>query len=147
MVNLNIGGYAGNMTLEKTWQILKNEKDAILIDVRSAAEWAYVGVTDLSSIGKEALTIEWKSYSKNDGMVENQNFVDQVKELCPNYNAKIFSLCRSGVRSIATSKILTEAGFTHAYNVLEGFEGDKDITEHRGQLGGWKVRGLPWKQN
>ena len=84
MVNLNIGGYAGNMTPEKTWQILKNEKDAILIDVRSAAEWAYVGVTDLSSIGKEAVTIEWKSYSKNDGMVENQNFVDQVKELCPN---------------------------------------------------------------
>ncbi len=147
MADESVEGYAGDLTPEETWEILKSEESAVLIDVRSAAEWAYVGVTDLSSIGKETQAIEWKSFSASDGMVQNLNFADQVKTICPDPNAKVLSLCRSGVRSIATSKVLTEAGFTQAYNVLEGFEGDKDATDHRGQVGGWKVRGLPWKQS
>jgi rhodanese-related sulfurtransferase len=144
MVNTKVKGYAGDLTPAETWKILQNNERSILIDVRSTAEWAYVGVTDLSSIGKEAYTIEWKSFPD---MLINSNFINQVKEICTNREIKILSLCRSGQRSISTSQALTDAGFKQCYNVLEGFEGDKDSAEHRSQSGGWKFHGLPWKQN
>jgi rhodanese-related sulfurtransferase len=69
-------------------------------------------------------------------MIENTDFIDQVKSICPNPDTKILSLCRSGQRSISTSIVLTN----------EGFEGDMNDDKHRGQTGGWKVRGLAWKQ-
>ena len=144
MVDTKVEGYAGNITPTETWKILKNDEYSILIDVRSAAEWAYVGVTDLASIDKEAMTIEWKIFPD---MTINPDFINQVKQVCASPEIKIFSLCRSGQRSIATSRVLTEAGFKNCYNVLEGFEGDKNIKEQRGYSGGWKFYGLPWKQN
>ena len=143
MVNTKVEDYAGDITSIEAWKILKNDKSSLLIDVRSKAEWAYVGVTDLESINKEAATIEWKNFPD---MIINPNFVNQVKEICTSPEAIIFSLCRSGQRSISTSRALTEAGFKNCYNVLEGFEGDKDNKEHRGHIGGWKFYGLPWKQ-
>ena len=143
MVNTKVEGYAGDITSIEAWKILKNDKSSLLIDVRSEAEWAYVGVADLVSINKEAATIEWKSFPN---MTINPNFVNQVQKICISPEVIIFSLCRSGQRSIATSRALTEAGFKNCYNVLEGFEGDKDNKEQRGQSGGWKFYGLPWKQ-
>ena len=143
MVNIEVEGYAGDISSIEAWEILKSDKTSILIDVRSQAEWAYVGVTDLASINKNAAMIEWKSFPD---MTINPNFIKQVKEICTGPNVLIFSLCRSGQRSIATSRALTEAGFKNCYNVLEGFEGDKNNKEHRGQSGGWKFYGLPWKQ-
>ena len=143
MVNTKVEGYAGDITSIEAWEILRNDKSSLLIDVRSEAEWAYVGVTDLVSINKEAATIEWKSFPN---MTINPNFVNQVRNICISPEVIIFSLCRSGQRSIATSRALTEAGFKNCYNVLEGFEGDKDSKEHRGHSGGWKFYGLPWKQ-
>jgi rhodanese-related sulfurtransferase len=143
----NVEGYAGDLTPEETWDILKNEPNAVLVDVRSAAEWKFIGVPDLASIGKATACIEWKSYpGAGDSMVEKTDFTDLVKAACPDPDAKIISLCRSGQRSITTSKILTAAGFNFCYNVLEGFEGNMDDDKHRGQTGGWKVRGLPWMQ-
>ena len=136
--------YAGDLTPEETWEILKNEQSAVLIDVRTAAEWNYVGVADLTSLGKEQLTISWVTFPGN---LKNENFVAEVEAACPDKDAKVISICRSGVRSISSSDALTKAGYTQAYNVLEGFEGNKDDTSHRGSVGGWKVRGLPWKQN
>ena len=143
MVNTKVEGYAGDMTSIEAWKILKNNKSSLLIDVRSEAEWTYVGVTDLRDINKKAATIEWKSFPN---MTINPNFVNEVRKICPSPEIIIFSLCRSGQRSIATSRALTEAGFENCYNVLEGFEGDKDNNEQRGQSGGWKFYGLPWKQ-
>ena len=144
MVGAEIKGYAGDKTPIEAWDILKSDDHAILIDVRSSAEWCYVGIADLTSIGKKTHTIEWKSFPD---MKINSNFVDQVKEICMNPETKIFSLCRSGQRSISTSRVLTDSGFKRCYNVLEGFEGDKNKHEHRGQSSGWKFHGLPWKQN
>ncbi len=144
MADETVEGYAGDLTPEETWEILKNEESAVLIDVRTAAEWNYVGVADLSSLSKEQLTISWVTFPGNQ---KNENFVTEVESVCLDKEAKVISICRSGVRSIATSKTLTEAGYTQAYNVLEGFEGNKNDDEHRGNVGGWKVRGLPWKQN
>ena len=143
MADGKVEGYAGDLTPEETWKILKNEQSAMLIDVRTAAEWNYVGVADLSNMGKEQLTISWVTFPDDQ---KNENFIAEVEAACPDKDAKVISICRSGVRSISTSTALTEAGYTQAYNVLEGFEGDKNDDEHRGNTGGWKVRGLPWKQ-
>jgi len=43
--------------------------------------------------------------------------------------------------------MVSEIGFTEAYNILEGFEGDKDENGHRGNVSGWKAAGLPWMQS
>ena len=144
MADKNTDGYAGDITPREAWKMLQIEENVILVDVRSAAEWTYVGVTDLSSLGAEAAAIEWKSFPH---MEENKNFISQVKKICPNSNTIILSLCRSGQRSIASSQALTKSGYKQCYNVLEGFEGDIDSTQHRGNSGGWKFCGLPWKQS
>ena len=143
MINTKVDGYAGDITPVETWETLKNDERSILIDVRSAAEWAYVGITDLETIHKEAAKIEWKIFPN---MAINPVFINQVKVICDSPDIKIFSLCRSGQRSIETSRILTEVGFKKCYNVLEGFEGNMDNNKHRGYSGGWKFHGLPWKQ-
>ena len=136
-------GYNGDVTPIETWEMLKNEADSVLIDVRTEAEWNYVGITDLSGIGKTPLHISWQTYP---GMAVNPDFVGQVEEACPDKDAALIFICRSGVRSISTAKALTELGYTRCYNVLEGFEGDKDDADHRATAGGWKVAELPWKQ-
>lgn len=144
MKNINVEGYAGDISPIEAWDILRTHENSIMIDVRTSAEWNYVGMVDLSSLGKEVSQIEWKIFPN---MTINPNFIEQVKKICTNTEVKIFSLCRSGQRSISTSKVLTRAGFKECYNVLEGFEGDKDDHGHRGHLGGWKFHDLPWKQN
>ena len=144
MKNRNVEGYAGDIGSIEAWKILKTHENSIMIDVRTSAEWNYVGMVDLSSLGKEVSQIEWKMFPN---MTINPNFIEQVNKICTNTDVKIFSLCRSGQRSISTSKALTHAGFKECYNVLEGFEGDKDDHGHRGHRGGWKFHGLPWKQN
>jgi len=135
--------YAGDVTPEDAWKILEEEDSAVLVDCRTDAEWSYVGKTDLSSIGKDQLDIAWKIFP---AMEVNPTFTDQIAAACPDKDAKLLIMCRSGVRSIAAAIAATEAGYTNAYNILEGFEGDKDADGHRGNVGGWKHRGLPWKQ-
>ena len=144
MVNTKVDGYAGDITPMEAWDVLQNDKHSLLLDVRSAAEWAYVGIPDLSVISKETKLIEWKSFPQ---MLVNKNFVAQVREICSNRERTIISLCRSGQRSIATSKELTTAGYKNCLNLLQGFEGDKNTKNQRGQTGGWKFCGLPWKQD
>ena len=135
--------YAGDVTPVEAWKILKFEDHAVLIDCRTKAEWSYVGVTDLSEIDKEQLNISWKVFPE---MEINPVFQKEISEACPNKDSKLLFLCRSGVRSIDAAISACEAGYNDAYNVLEGFEGEKDVNGHRGQLGGWKFHGLPWKQ-
>jgi rhodanese-related sulfurtransferase len=59
--------------------------------------------------------------------------------------ALVMFLCRSGARSMRP-RLATEAGYTNCYNILEGFEGDKDANGHRNKVGGWRKAGLPWIQ-
>ena len=84
----------------------------------------------------------WASYPGNE---RNIDFVDDVKTLVPETDQKIFCLCRSGQRSIAAAIALTGAGYANVFNVLEGFEGDKNESGQRGFTGGWRMRGLPWR--
>jgi rhodanese-related sulfurtransferase len=111
--------------------------EAVLVDVRSDAEREWVGYVP------GAVPLAWKQWP---GMVPNSAFDDGIRAVGESGHKKLVLLCRSGVRSIAAAKRATELGF-EAYNILEGFEGNPDDQGHRGLIGGWRKRGLPWKQN
>lgn len=134
----------------ETWTGLETTTDAVLVDVRTKAEWSFIGIPDLSALGKQVILQEWKQYPD---MSLNENFVaDLLEQFGGAAPAKIYFLCRSGVRSMQAAVALTEAlsanGLTsQCVNVLEGFEGDLDAVQHRGVINGWKVRGLAWGQS
>ena len=138
-------GYAGDVSPTETWDMLAADAAAVLIDVRTDAEWNYVGVTDLSALGagREQINISWLNFPGN---VKNENFVADVQAASPRPDTTILFLCRSGQRSASAAKAMTDAGYANCYNIAEGFEGDKDDSGHRGAKNGWKVRGLAWKQ-
>lgn len=131
--------YKGDLTPLETMERLNASRNTVLLDVRTMPEWNYVGVPAVERL----LTVEWQSFPS--GAV-NASFVAQVEQAGVPKDAEIFAICRSGVRSIAAAEALTAAGFEHVYNVLEGFEGDKDASGHRSGIGGWKFHGLPWSQ-
>jgi sulfur dioxygenase len=127
-------GYAGDVTPQlacEWWQ----HGDAVLVDVRTDAEREWVGFVP------GAVAVAWKQWP---GMAVSTSFDEGVKAAVP-AGKKVLLLCRSGVRSIAAAKRATELGL-EAYNILEGFEGDADDEGHRGRKGGWRMRGLPWRQ-
>ncbi|MCQ4118078.1 rhodanese-like domain-containing protein [Rhodococcus tibetensis] len=136
--------YAGDITPEHAWELLRENPDAVLVDVRTDAEWKYVGVPDTSSLGRQPVLIEWVSYP--DG-ARNDNFVNQLKEagITGGEDAPVIFLCRSGQRSIGAAEAATAAGIGPSYNVLDGFEGSLDADGHRGAVG-WRALGLPWRQ-
>jgi rhodanese-related sulfurtransferase len=136
--------YAGDLTPDEAFSLLESRPDAILVDVRTQAEWAYVGVPDLSGVGRAPVLSEWVTFP--DG-ARNPAFLEQVSAASTSKDAPVVFLCRSGVRSVAAAEAATAAGFSAAYNVTEGFEGPSDQEGHRGTAAGWKVRGLPWKQS
>ena len=135
--------YAGDVAPKQAWDILSTDKDAVLVDVRTDAEWLFVGLPDLATIGKEPVKIAWQTYP---GMALNPRFVDAVKAAAPEKDAQILFLCRSGQRSKSAAIALTQAGYSRCYNISEGFEGDKDTSGHRSTFAGWKFAVLPWKQ-
>ena len=139
---MNREKYAGDITLTDAWSDLGRDERAVLIDVRSDAEWEYVGIPCLKTLNKEPIFVAWANYPSN---VPNNNFVDDVKTAVPETDQKILCLCRSGQRSIKAAIALTAAGYTNVFNILEGFEGDKNESGQRGFLGGWRMRGLPWR--
>ena len=136
------GSYSGDITVQEAWEALQNDEMAVLVDVRTLPEWQFVGVPDLSSLGKKVLTVSWQVYPAMD---VNSNFVDVIRAQGLKADNRIFMICRSGVRSIASSVALCAEGF-QAFNVLDGFEGTHDEQGHRGRKAGWKAAGLPWQQ-
>ena len=127
-------GYAGNITpsLALAWW---QSGQAVLVDVRTDAEREWVGFVP------GAVAVAWKQWP---GMAMNPSFDAELKAAVP-ADKKVLLLCRSGVRSVAAAQRATEMGLD-AYNILEGFEGDPDALAHRGNCGGWRKRGLPWRQ-
>jgi glyoxylase-like metal-dependent hydrolase (beta-lactamase superfamily II)/rhodanese-related sulfurtransferase len=129
-------GYAGDIAPTLAWDWVQQGR-AVLVDVRTDAEREWVGYVP------GAVPLAWKQWP---GMQPNPGFDDGVRALLAQAGKPLLMLCRSGARSIAAARRATELGAT-AYNILEGFEGDLDAHGHRGQLGGWRHRGLPWRQN
>ena len=136
--------YAGDLSPQDAWNLLESEPSALLVDVRTRAEWTYVGVADLSPLSKKPVFIEWQSFPEG---TRNDRFADEVESLKPGHDTPVLFLCRSGARSAAAARLMTQKGYTRCYTISEGFEGDPDADRHRGRINGWKVRGLPWTQN
>lgn len=136
-------GYAGDIAPATAWKILSERKDAILIDVRTRAEWTYVGLPDLETLGKKPALLEWQIFP---GMQTNQEFVATLSQAVADKSAPLLFLCRSGARSAAAAKAMTAAGYSTCLNVSDGFEGPLDGDARRGAKGGWKASGLPWRQ-
>ncbi len=138
--------YAGDITPGQAWELLRDNADAVLVDVRTEAEWRFVGVPDTTSIERPTALIEWVDF----GGSPNPDFVVQLKQLLADRgvdsDAPVVFLCRSGQRSIGAATAATAAGFAPSYNVLEGFEGPLDADGHRGGAG-WRALGLPWRQS
>jgi len=140
----------GEVNPRDAWEILATEKDARLIDVRTTAEWGFVGVPDLSEVGHSVICVEWAAYP---GMSKNLRFVEAVNEELGNERpGKLLFLCRSGVRSLSAAKAVAaqfakDGMAVDCFNVAEGFEGDLDSYGQRGRLNGWKHRGLAWRQS
>ncbi len=129
-------GYAGDVSPQLAYHWFLSGQ-AVLVDVRSDAERQWVGFVP------GALPLAWKLWP---GMALNPDF-DAGLRAAVQPGKKVVLLCRSGIRSIAAARRATDALGLQAYNILEGFEGDPDAQDHRGQHNGWRFRGLPWRQN
>lgn len=140
-------GYFGDVTVGECWKALSDAPDSILVDVRTMAEWTYVGIPALQALGKAPILIEWQSFPS---MQIDPNFADtlarKIEASGGSKTTPIYFLCRSGARSISSAQALTAAGFEHCCNVIDGFEGPPDEEGHRGRRAGWKAEGLPWVQ-
>ncbi len=132
-----------NVPPGKVWEALQRNPKAQLVDVRTDAEWNFVGLPDLSSVGKQVVPLQWQVYPT---MALNAAFTEQLKEAGFSPEHHIYFICRSGQRSMAAAQAAKAAGFPHAYNVADGFEGSVDGAGHRGTISGWKADGLPWRQ-
>lgn len=139
--------YAGDVSCKECFSALNEHAAAQLIDVRSAAEWNFVGVPDLMRLEKQVLLIEWQVFPTMEVDPEFANkTIAQLDALGVSKDAPIYFLCRSGVRSQSAASALTASGYTNSYNILGGFEGPHDGEKHRGNVGGWKFDALPWSQ-
>jgi len=128
--------YKGALTPAEAAELLQLAPDAKLVDVRTRAEWDWVGRVP------DSIEIEWNQYP---GGTRNPNFLTELKRQAGQETLIMF-LCRSGVRSDGAARLATESGYGDCYNILEGFEGDKDANGQRGLIGGWRHAGLPWHQ-
>ncbi|APR95685.1 sulfurtransferase [Pandoraea thiooxydans] len=130
--------YAGAVTPEEAATLLQLDPEARLVDVRTRAELDWVGRPQIAD--DRYIHIEWIRYP---GSVPNAQFLEQLRaQVAP--NAPLLFLCRSAARSKVAAKLATENGFSKAYDILEGFEGDKNSAGHRKTVSGWCHRGLPW---
>lgn len=134
--------YAGDINPRDSWKLLSENVDAVLVDCRTQAEWTFVGVPELTPLGRDVVFVEW-----NTSRGHNDNFVADLiaSGVTPGERPVIF-LCRSGNRSIPAAQAATAAGIAPSYNMLDGFEGQLDAHGHRGGTG-WRAEGLPWKQS
>jgi len=132
-----------NVPPGQVWEALRSDPKAQLVDVRTDAEWNFVGLPDLSSVGKQVVPIQWQVYPT---MALNAAFTEQMSEAGFTPEHHVYFICRSGQRSYAAAQAAQAAGFPHAYNVADGFEGGVDANGHRGVATGWKAEGLPWRQ-
>ena len=132
-----------NVSPTQTWEALRADPTARLVDVRTDVEWDSVGVPDTSETGTDPLLIQWQTAPT---MQVNAAFVEQLRQAGLTPEHTLFFICRSGARSMAAAQAAARAGFARAYNVAEGFEGAPNMLGRRGAVSGWKAEGLPWRR-
>lgn len=135
--------YAGELLPEEVYSYLQ-ENEGVLVDVRTQAEWQFVGIPDISGTRGSLALISWKNYP---GFTQNMQFAESlagVKNITK--DTPLFFICRSGGRSLDAAVAMSAAGYFHCFNVTHGFEGEPDIEGQRGNTHGWKFSKLPWRQ-
>jgi rhodanese-related sulfurtransferase len=135
--------YAGDVSAAEAWQKLSGDAAAQLVDVRTIAEWNFVGLPDVSSLGRQVHCVQWQLFPTGE---QNPAFLNEITQALHDKQAPVLLLCRSGARSRAAAIALTNAGFRQAFNIADGFEGSVDADGHRGARNGWKAARLPWRQ-
>ena len=147
MSHQNFAGYAGDLLAVDAYALLGGDASAVLIDVRTSAEWAYVGTPDIHALGKTPFFLEWQSYPS---VAVDADFAARLEALLQSSGvergASLVFLCRSGARSRNAAIAMTNAGWAPCFNIADGFEGPLDGSRRRGGAGGWKAGGLPWTQ-
>ena len=136
--------YAGEILPTVAFELLKSDRSAILVDVRTVPEWTFAGYPDLSSLDKAVIKLSWRLYPT---MQINAEFVDQLAQEIPDPHTPILFLCKTGGRSLDAAIAMSAHGYTRCFNITFGFEGDIDEKNHRGSLSGWKAENLPWEQH
>ena len=139
-----MSGYAGDVSSKEAWELLTSDPSSVLIDVRTDAEWNFVGVPNLASLSKNPILLQWLTFP--DSSV-NEQFADQLEATGVGKDTALLFLCRSGARSAAAARLMTSRGFSRCINISDGFEGDPDGERHRSTSNGWKFSGLPWTQS
>jgi rhodanese-related sulfurtransferase len=147
-----LGAHMDNYTIEEVdvasaWSALQGNPRSQLVDVRTRAEWTYVGIPDLGALGKRTVLVEWQTFP--DQSVDPrfaERLANELQALGVQVDDDLFFICRSGSRSLAAARAMASAGYRACHNVTEGFEGPLDDDRHRGSLCGWKAIGLPWLQ-
>lgn len=127
------------VSLDEAWAMLEADPRAVLLDVRTQAEWQFVGVPSVAPLTNEVRLVEWTTYPSGQ---PNPAFLDQASSGLET-DQPIVVICRSGARSLSAARVLEQSGFSRLANVSAGFEGDTDAEGHR--RGGWKEF-LPWRQ-
>lgn len=139
--------YAGAVDAKGAFELLRRNPRSQLIDVRTRAEWTFVGVPDLSGIAKEVVLVEWQKFPAMEVEPEFVEIVErEMARLGVSAEDSLLFLCRSGVRSLAAAKAMATAGWRDCRNIAGGFEGPLDEHNHRGERDGWKACDLPWLQ-
>ena len=137
-------GYEGDLTPKEAWDMLSRDAQAQLIDCRTQPEWDFVGVPDLRVLDKRAFFIPWQVYPH---MQQNEHFAAELKNQGLLPENRLLFICRSGGRSRMAAIAMTSSDFPHCYNVVQGFEGDRNEQGHRSHQNGWKYHQLPWSQD
>jgi rhodanese-related sulfurtransferase len=130
--------YDGAMLPREAYELLQQVAAARMVDVRTDAEWSFVGHAP------DSVLVEWSTWPSGE---YNERFLEELRAAVPSMDSPVLFLCRSGARSHHAAAAATKAGFKNCYNVLEGFEGDRDANDHRSSVGGWRFAGLPWVQS
>jgi rhodanese-related sulfurtransferase len=130
--------YAGIVTPQEAYALVLSDPAIRLVDVRSNAERDWIGIVAINQAQHAA--IQWTLYPSG---LPNPDFLTQLNQIATRDQVLLF-LCRSGVRSRHAAKLASENGFTQCFDILEGFEGDKDAAGHRKTTTGWCKVGLPW---
>lgn len=136
-------GYAGDIAPEETWRLLNEDPSAVLVDVRTQAEWTYIGIPDIGAAGKRTVLVSWQTFPD---MAVNPRFAAELAEQGVTAGSTVVFMCRTDNRSGAAARAMTGRGYARCWRMIEGFEGPLDGSKHRGTVGGWKARGLPWVQ-
>jgi rhodanese-related sulfurtransferase len=143
----NLLGYVEDILSSDAYDLLESDSTSVLIDVRTQAEWTYVGTPDIQALGKTPLFLEWQSYPS---VTVDANFTVRLEALLQSSGvergASLLFLCRSGARSRHAATAMTSAGWAPCFNVSDGFEGPLGDSRQRGGVSGWKAGGLPWTQ-